>query len=165
MSTNGITSPTAVPSEAAHYEPYTGVFFLSVPAAQLDSKSIILDLHESLEQFQKSHSDLKIAFHESLKKAPAAAVELSSKGAETGSGATAAAEKKKEDEELIPKGRERYRDKVAELEQRVIAAGVVGDTSELDLEDSFIDDTDKSSVCLFCRECTFSRLCFLTHPL
>eukprot|EP01022_Parablepharisma_sp_SALTPOND_P001426 TRINITY_DN106356_c0_g1_i1.p1 TRINITY_DN106356_c0_g1~~TRINITY_DN106356_c0_g1_i1.p1 ORF type:complete len:425 (-),score=18.78 TRINITY_DN106356_c0_g1_i1:880-2154(-) len=110
-----------------------GVLYMSAKPEDM-SKPLIFNIHDALKAWKRTSLEEPPA--EPTKGEPPKKVEIKAK------------------DEFVPLGRERYRDKVAELEERVIAAGVVGDTSELDLGDSFIDDTEKSSV----------HYCFYPNP-
>ncbi len=134
-----------------------GTFVVSVGTEQ-SAKTMQVDLQEALGRWRAVHRDVDVKQYPGLFAEPvqpirntteksdnlATASMSATKGTDSttdkAAGATAGLDG------LMGHGRERYRDKVAELEERVIAAGVVGETSELDLSDSFIDDTEKSSV-------------------
>jgi len=97
-------------------------------------------------EYKKLHPEVKMEF--SLEKPSSAKTKDNSVDSPKNISKNEEIAPKKADSFLEVRGREIFRDKIAELEERVIAAGCVGDTSELDLEDSFINDTDQSSVYL-----------------
>lgn len=67
---------------------------------------------------------------------------------ETGSSDTSKLSDLKKTEELLIHGHERYREKVLEIEERVISSGIVGDVSEFNFDDPFIVHTEFSEVIL-----------------